>query len=135
MVFQINHPLASRNMSVDEEKLREEWNYSLQNHRLDIHRLDIHRLDIHRLLISSHWKVVPARWKVFCWLLTSNGHLLYYNTHSGAKFYNALSFNIKHKIYKFSLFLKVLYFVSKVSLNIPKYRRQFISRVLQLHKK
>ena len=37
---------------------------------------------------------------------------------------------MKHNIYEFSLFLKILYFVIKGSLNIPEYRRLFIGRVL-----
>ena len=41
---------------------------------------------------------------------------------------------MKHKIYEFSLLLKILYFVFKESLNIPEYRCLLIGRVLQLYK-
>ena len=36
---------------------------------------------------------------------------------------------MKHNIYEFSLFLKILCFESKVSLNIPEYRCLLIGRV------
>ena len=36
---------------------------------------------------------------------------------------------MKHSIYEFSLFLKILCFVSKESLNIPEYRCLLIGRV------
>ena len=58
-----------------------------------------------------------------------------YNTHSGVNFYifqrNNITFNIKHYIFEFGEFLKVLFFVFKGSLNIPEYRRLFFGRVLQ----
>ena len=40
---------------------------------------------------------------------------------------------MKHNIYEFSLFLRVLCFVSKGSLNIPKYRGLLIGRVQYLY--
>ena len=40
---------------------------------------------------------------------------------------------MKHNIYEFSLFLKILYNVFKGSLNIPKYRCLLIDCVLYLH--
>ena len=40
---------------------------------------------------------------------------------------------MKHYIYEFSLFLKILCFVSKGSLNIPKYRCLLIGRVQYLY--
>ena len=40
---------------------------------------------------------------------------------------------MKHNIYKFSLFLKILCFVSKGSLNIPEYRCLLIGRVQYLY--
>ena len=36
---------------------------------------------------------------------------------------------MKHNIYEFSLFLKILYFVSNGFLNIPEYRCLLIGRV------
>ena len=39
----------------------------------------------------------------------------------------------EHKIHEFNLFLKVLHFISKGSLNITEYRRLSIGRVLQLY--
>ena len=36
---------------------------------------------------------------------------------------------MKHNIYEFSLFLKILYFVFKGSLNIPEYRYLLIGRL------
>ena len=41
--------------------------------------------------------------------------------------------NIKHKIYKFCLFLKILHFLSKGFLNIPEYRCLLIGRVQYLY--
>ena len=40
---------------------------------------------------------------------------------------------MKHNIYKFGLFLKILYFVSKGSLKIPEYRYLLIGRVQYLY--
>ena len=40
---------------------------------------------------------------------------------------------MKHNIYEFSLFLKILCFVSKGSLNIPEYRCLLIGRVQYLY--
>ena len=40
---------------------------------------------------------------------------------------------MKHNIYEFSLFLKMLCFVSKGSLNIPEYRCLLIGRVQYLY--
>ena len=40
---------------------------------------------------------------------------------------------MNHNIYKFSLFLKILCFVSKGSLNIPEYRCLLIGRVQSLY--
>jgi len=40
---------------------------------------------------------------------------------------------MKHKIYEFSLVLKILYFVSKGSLNILEYRCLLICNVKYLH--
>ena len=40
---------------------------------------------------------------------------------------------MKHKIYEFSLFFKILCFASKGSLNIPENRSLLIGRVLQLY--
>ena len=40
---------------------------------------------------------------------------------------------MKHNIYEFSLFLKILCFVSKVSLNIPEYRCLLIGRAQYLY--
>ena len=40
---------------------------------------------------------------------------------------------MKHKIYQFSRFLKILCFVSKGSLNIPEYRCLLIGRVQYLY--
>ena len=40
---------------------------------------------------------------------------------------------MKHNVYEFSLFLKILYFVSKGSLNIPEYRCLLISRLQYLY--
>ena len=40
---------------------------------------------------------------------------------------------MKHKIYELSLFLKIFYFVSKESFNIPEYRCLLSDRVLQLY--
>ena len=42
-------------------------------------------------------------------------------------------FNIEHKNYQFSLFFKILYMLSKGSLNVPEYRRLLIGHVLQLY--
>ena len=39
---------------------------------------------------------------------------------------------MKHKNYGVSLFLKILYFKSNGSLNIPRYIRELIDRVLKL---
>ena len=41
--------------------------------------------------------------------------------------------HIKHNIYEFGLFLKILYFLSKVFLNIPEYRFLLIGRVQYLY--
>ena len=40
---------------------------------------------------------------------------------------------MKHNIYVFSLFLKILYFLSKESLNIPEYRCLLIGLVHYLY--
>ena len=40
---------------------------------------------------------------------------------------------MKHNIYEFSLFLKILCFVSKGSVNIPEYRCLLIGRVQYLY--
>ena len=40
---------------------------------------------------------------------------------------------MKHNIYEFSIFLKILYFVSNGSLNIPEYRCLLIGRVQYLY--
>ena len=40
---------------------------------------------------------------------------------------------MKHNIYEFSLYLKILCFVSKRSLNIPEYRCLLIGRVQYLY--
>ena len=40
---------------------------------------------------------------------------------------------MKHNIYEFCLFLKILYFLSKGSLNIPEYRCLLIGRVQYLY--
>ena len=40
---------------------------------------------------------------------------------------------MKHKIYELSLFLKILYFVSKGSSNIPEYRCLLIGRLQYLY--
>ena len=40
---------------------------------------------------------------------------------------------MKHNIYEFSLFLKILCFVTKESLNIPEYRCLLIGRVQYLY--
>ena len=40
---------------------------------------------------------------------------------------------MKHNIYEFSLFLKILYFIPKGSLNIPEYRCLLIGRVQFLY--
>ena len=82
------------------------------------HKLSQARLSRHILVPARH-TTFPR--KVF-WL-PSNGH----NFHR-----NSLTFNIKLKIFEFSLFLIVLFLVSKGFLNIPEYRRLFICRVLQL---
>ena len=42
-------------------------------------------------------------------------------------------FNMNDKIYEFSLFLKILYFVSKGPFNIPEYRCLLIGRVQYLY--
>ena len=47
-------------------------------------------------------------------------------------FTNVLTLNMKHKNYEANLFLKILYFKSNGSLNIPRYIRELIDRVLKL---
>ena len=60
--------------------------------------------------------------KVFNCHLTATCWILYPFSGFVLQFLKTLTFNIKHKIYEFSLYLKVLYFVSKGSLIIPEYR-------------
>ena len=63
--------------------------------------------------------------------------LVAYNTHSGVTPYNLKRnipiFNMKQKNYEFCLYLKVLYFESKGSLNILEYRCLLIGRVQYLY--
>ena len=97
------------------------------------------------ICLVNQFKPEKIRKNNFKWKLKLKLIKIFMKYDGWLKFYkNLMSFNsgevlgltnnIKHKICKFSLFLKVLFFLSKGSLNIREYRRLFIGRVLQIWK-
>jgi len=65
----------------------------------------------------------------------SHGHLLNIIPIEALSFttFKEILLNMKHNIYEFSLFFKILCFVSKGTLNIPEYRCLLIGRVHDLY--
>ena len=104
------------------------WRMACPQTTQTAHTLD---LDLAEQAYSVPTRHATVPYNIF-WL-TSNGHLL----QSGVKFYNLERntpiLNIKHNVYEFCLFLKILHFLFKGSLIIPEYRCLLIGRVQYLY--
>ena len=100
------------------------WLYHRLHTTQTVHTLYLDRLS--RPIVSWH----AMRWfhvMFFDWLLTATCCIqgLSFTTFKN----NTPILNIKHNIYEICLFLKILYFLSKGSLNIPEYRCLLIVHV------